>query len=105
MFKKRASERVQLLNAPQSSLIDLSEGGACCMVAHKRERDDELTVVLDGLRLKARVVFARELSDAFRTGVQFYALSDENLEQLRKLIDLFSRGVPVSCTVTSEQAS
>jgi hypothetical protein len=104
MLNKRATERIQLLNAPQSSLIDLSEGGACCMVAHKGERDDALTVVLDGLHLKARVVFARESSDAFRTGVQFYALSDDTLEQLRKMIDHFSRGVSVSCTVTPEHA-
>ena len=99
MIQKRTSDRIEQLNTPQSTLFDLSEGGACCLSAKKREHAEQINVIFGELSLSARVIFCTERTDGYRMGVQFYNLSDDNTKQLKQLLERFSRGVPLSCKI------
>ena len=101
-MQDRASERIEFINlnsANEPTLFDLSKTGVCCRHTAKKAKDSLLTVVINNLRLKARVVYCQERDQAFRLGMHFESMTADQQKMLSELVDTFSRGVPISCMV------
>lgn len=101
-MQDRTSERIEFINlsgADEPTLFDLSKTGVCCRHNAKKAKDSLLTVVINALRLKARVVYCQERDSAFRLGMHFESMTADQQKMLSELVDKFSRGVPISCTV------
>jgi hypothetical protein len=106
MVKRRANERIQVLNAEQtqSVLFDLSRGGACCLYSKKLEKGAFIRLRMGGLVLRARVVYSVERTDGHRMGVQFWGTGASEQKELDGLVDRFSRGVPLTAGIEEEVA-
>ncbi len=101
-MKDRASERIEFLNlngANEPKLFDLSKTGVCCFSAKKLEKGAFASAKFNALQVKAQVVYCQERSDGFRVGMQFCEVSSDQQKALSELVDKFSRGVPISCTI------
>jgi hypothetical protein len=101
-MKDRASERIEFLNLNGSSeptLFDLSKTGMCGLSEKKLDKGAVATVKINTLTVKARVVYSIERTDGNRVGMQFFGLNVEQQKTLDDLVEKFSRGVPITCTV------
>jgi hypothetical protein len=101
-MKDRASERIEFINlngANEPALFDLSKTGVCCFSAKKKEKDGVATVRLNDMALKAKVIYCQDRTDGFRLGMQFQSVTADQQKKLDELVDKFSRGVPIACTV------
>jgi hypothetical protein len=101
-MKDRASERIEFINLNGSSeptLFDLSKTGVCGFSSKKLEKDKFAFVKINTLRLKAQVVYCQERSDGFRVGMHFCEVPADLQASLNDLVDKFSRGVPISCSI------
>jgi hypothetical protein len=101
-MKDRASERIEFLDlngSNEPTLFDLSKTGVCCFCARKLEKGAVASLRINTLSIKARVVYSQERTDGFRVGMQFLDVSAEQQKIINDLVDKFSRGVPISCTV------
>jgi c-di-GMP-binding flagellar brake protein YcgR len=101
-MKDRTSERIEYINLGESdegSLFDLSTTGACWHSKKRVEKDAVVSLKINELILKAKVVYCRERSDGFRLGLQFLNISAEQQKKLNECVDAFSRGVSITCGV------
>jgi hypothetical protein len=101
-MQDRASERIEFLNlngGSEPTLFDLSKTGVCCRHDIKKDKDAVLIVVINDLRIRARVVYCQEREPGFRLGMHFEGVKPEQQKSLSDLVDKFSRGVPISCKV------
>jgi PilZ domain len=101
-MQDRASERIEFINlngANDPTLFDLSKTGVCCRHDIKQDKGSILTIVINDLRVKARVVYCQERQPGFRLGMHFEEVTPEQQKSLGDLVDKFSRGVPISCMV------
>jgi c-di-GMP-binding flagellar brake protein YcgR len=101
-MKDRTSERIEFLNlngANEPKLFDLSKTGVCVFSAKKLEKGAFAYVKFNTLQVKARVIYWQERSDGFRIGMQFCEISSDQQKALSELVDKFSRGVPISCSI------
>ena len=101
-MQDRASERIEFINlngANDPTLFDLSKTGVCCGHNVKKDKGSVLTVVINDLRIKARVIYCQERTPGFRLGMHFEGATAEQQKLLGDLVDKFSRGVPISCRV------
>jgi hypothetical protein len=104
-MQDRASERIEFLNlngTNEPTLFDLSKTGVCCGHSVKKAKDSVLTVVINSLRIKARVIYCQERSPGFRLGMHFEGVTPDQQRALSDLVDKFSRGVPISCRVEEQ---
>jgi hypothetical protein len=106
MVKRRANERIQVLDADanQNVLFDLSRGGACCRYGRRLEKGAFVRLRIGDLALRARVVYSVERTDGFRMGVQFWGTGASEQKDLDGLVDRFSRGVPLTAAIEEEVA-
>ena len=65
----------------------------------KKEKGSVLTVVLNNMRVTCRVVYCQERIPGFRLGMHFEGVTSDQHKVLSDLVDKFSRGVPISCSV------
>jgi len=101
-MQDRASERIEFLNLDngnEPTLYDLSKTGACCFCAQKKENGAIVRVVVNTLALPAKVVYCQNRTSGFRLGLQFTNVSTEQQVTLNDLVDKFSRGVPLTCSI------
>jgi hypothetical protein len=101
-MQDRASERIEFLNlngANEPTLFDLSKTGVCCRHNAKKNKDSILMVVINDLRINARVIYCQERDAGFRLGMHFEGVTPDQQKKLGDLVDKFSRGVPISCRV------
>jgi hypothetical protein len=101
-MKDRASERIEFLNLNSSrelTLFDLSRTGICCFHNRKKEKNSLLTIRINDLSVKARTIYCQQRTDGFRIGMQFIGVTSEQHKRLNELVETFSRGVPVFCTI------
>lgn len=101
-MKDRASERIEFINlnaSTEPTLFDLSKTGVCGFSSKKLEKDKMAFVKLNELRVKATVVYCQDRTDGFRAGLHFSDLTAEQQNVLSDLVDKFSRGVPISCSI------
>jgi hypothetical protein len=99
---ERSSERVEYINlegAKEKSLFDLSATGVSCLFYRKLKADSYVSVKINDLVVKARVVYCQERSDGFRLGLQFVDVSGDVQKKLIDRVDKFSRGVAITCAI------
>jgi hypothetical protein len=107
MQQQRGSERIEMLSPSGDEkivLFDLSKGGACCLYEKIKPTGSLLTVTVNNLTLRAKVAYSQERKDGARLGVQFLDVTPAQQKDLDDLVEKFSRGVPLSCTVADELA-
>ncbi len=101
-MKDRSSERIEYITLGDSesgTFFDLSATGAGCHFAKRLEKDSIVSVKVNDLVLKAKVVYCQERRDGYRLGLQFLNVSDEQQKTLDDCIAKFSRGVSVTCGI------
>jgi len=102
-LKDRKNERVESLNPvyddPTKTLYDLSTTGACCYHSTGYEKNTIVTVVLNTLEIKATVAYSQEIHNGFRLGLRFGTLTSEEQQNVNALVELFSTGTIVSCSI------
>ncbi|MBD3346952.1 MAG: hypothetical protein GF401_18010 [Chitinivibrionales bacterium] len=103
-MKERSSERIESLNVDPDrvTFFDLSKTGVCCLYKKKLEKGAVVSVKINDLQLKARVIYAIDRKDGARTGLQFIDTSPEIQKELNTLVEGFSRGIPVSCAIIED---
>ncbi|MBN1309662.1 MAG: PilZ domain-containing protein [Chitinispirillaceae bacterium] len=90
----RGSERVELLNVDGSeTLINLSRTGVAFLHANPLEKNRLVTVRINEVPVRGRVVYCRKRTDGYRIGVRFNAGTAEEQSAVGRLIDSFSCGV------------
>jgi hypothetical protein len=102
-LKDRKNERIESLNPvyddPTQALCDLSTTGVCCFNGKGYEKNTIVTVVLNTLEVKAHVVYSQEIRNGFRLGLRFGTLTPEEQQKVNSLVELFSTGTIVSCSI------
>jgi len=101
-MQDRASERIEFINlngATEPTLFDLSKTGVCCGHTIKKDKGSVMTIILNDLKLKARVIYCQERTPGFRLGMHFEGVTSDQQKSLSDCVDKFSRGVPLSCRV------
>jgi hypothetical protein len=104
----RSSERIEHINldeAKDKSFFDLSATGVCCLFGRRLADNSSVSVKINELTLKARVVYCQERTDGFRLGLQFTGVSGEQQKLLKDKVEKFSRGVALSCAIVDAPAS
>jgi len=101
-MKKRESERIEFINTDEvdQPLVDLSRGGLCCLFSGKKEKGEKVAIALGDLSIVGEVMYCRERSQGFRLGVRFTQVDEAQVEKLNELVETFSRGVPISCSIS-----
>ncbi len=105
-LKKRLSDRIEFLGSSSSHgvLIDISTTGACCHHTSAKEKGSPVLVQFNEVLVKARVVYCQQRGEGFRLGLQFAEMSSETQTMIDEIVDGYSRGVPVKCTVVDGDA-
>lgn len=100
-IKSRISERIQHISSDPENpgFFDLSTTGVCCLDSKKREPGATITVKVNDVQLKAKVVHCTERTDGYRIGVQFAGVDSKKEQQLEEIVEKYSRGVPVTCEI------
>jgi hypothetical protein len=101
----RSSERIEFLNMDQNkkqTFFDLSATGVCCLSAKAKEAGAEVLVAINDLRVRAKVAYSQQRTDGFRVGLKFLEGTPEKKDALKKIVDGFSKGVPVNCSIIEQ---
>jgi hypothetical protein len=104
----RSSERIEhitLDNEKDKSLFDLSVTGVCCLFNRRLPSNSSVSVKINDLIVKARVVYCQERTDGFRMGLQFTNVTGEQLKKLSERVEKFSRGVALTCAIVDAPGS
>jgi hypothetical protein len=105
---ERISERIEYINLDnekEKSFFDLSTTGICCLFRRRLATDVIVSIKLNELILKARVVYCQERTDGFRLGLQFVDVSDDQRKILNERVEKFSRGVALTCAIVDAPKS
>jgi hypothetical protein len=104
-MQDRVSDRIENLNFEEAggrSFFDLSTTGVCCHYSKRLVKDSFVSVKINDLVLKARIVYCQDRQDGFRLGMQFNNVSGQQQKQLNESVDKFSRGVPITCGIVDD---
>jgi hypothetical protein len=105
MIKERASERIEFLGAEEeakNALIDLSVTGAAFVHPIEAKKDSLISVKIKNYTLDAVVVYCSPRASGFRIGMHFKNVPPEVQKSLLKLVEEFSRGVPLTCEIVDK---
>ncbi|OGS34217.1 MAG: hypothetical protein A2293_14205 [Elusimicrobia bacterium RIFOXYB2_FULL_49_7] len=97
----RHADRTIQLNTAPNQISDISDTGACLILAHKPADQQALRLALSTrnhrLTIDARVVHVKTLDNGlFQTGIHFQGLSAEAAGLLHDMVDDYGRGIPIS---------
>ena len=70
---ERTSERIEYINlddAKEKSFFDLSTTGICCLFRRRLADNAIVSVKINDIAVKARVVYCQERKDGFRLGLR-----------------------------------
>jgi hypothetical protein len=101
----RKSERIEFIGADETTevLVDLSTGGACCYNDSEKTAGSFIVLNINSVAIRAKVRYCQKKSDRFRLGLQFDGNSTEIQKKIHDLVDQYSKGVPLTCTVLDEE--
>lgn len=102
---ERKSDRIEMITptgAQESPLYDLSKTGVSCFHSVPKSKNNFVMVKVNNLLLKAKVVHCQKRKSNYRLGLQFWNVLPEVQEKLNVLVESYSRGVPVSCSIEEE---
>lgn len=104
-MQERKSERVEMITSTGSSdasLCDLSRTGVSCFHNKSKEKESFVVVKVNDLSLRAKVAYCQERKTDFRLGLQFWNILPEIQKKLNILVEKYSKGIPVSCSVIDD---
>ena len=102
---ERKSERIELISADgtvQKTLYDLSKTGVSCFTPKPKGKNSFVVVKINDLLLRAKVIYCAKHEKNFRLGMQFWNVLPERQVKLNDLVDKYSKGVPVNCTIVED---
>jgi len=102
---ERSSERIEFISADAAGnepFFDLSTTGVCCHCRKNFAQDAVVSLKINELTLKAKVVYSQQRTDGYRLGLQFVNVTAEQQKTLNDCVDKFSRGVMVTCGIVDK---
>ena len=102
---QRDGERIQNLNIDDSGmLIDLSTSGVAMLLSAAKEKNREIVVGINEMKIKAKVIYCIPKEEKFRIGLHFLLVTPDKQTILSDLIDKFSKGIPLKCVLEDAQS-
>lgn len=105
MFERK-SERVEFLTSDgvkQMPIYDLSKTGVSCFYSESKEKNSFVVVKINDLLLRAKVIYCQKRENDYRLGLQFWNILPERQIKLNELVDRYSKGVPINCTIVEDK--
>ncbi len=105
MFERK-SERVEFLKSDgdkQTPIYDLSKTGVSCFVLDPKEKNSFVVVKINDLLLRAKVIYCQKREKDYRLGLQFWNILPERQIKLNDLVEKYSKGVPINCTIVEDK--
>jgi hypothetical protein len=102
---ERKSDRIEMITpsgAKVTPLYDLSKTGVSCLHSEPKVKNNFVMVKINDIVLKAKVVYCQKREKDYRLGLQFWNVLPERQEKLNTIVESYSRGVPVSCSIVEE---
>ncbi len=99
---ERKSERIELISPNETDekpLYDLSKTGVCCYYSQPKEKNSFVTIKINELILRAKVIYCQKCKNNFRLGLQFWNVAPERQMKLNELVEKYSKGVPIFCKI------
>lgn len=99
---ERKNERIEFISpndTEEMSFFDLSESGVGCYHSKSIEKNSFILVKINDLSLRAKVVYCTKRKNDYRVGLQFWNILPERQDKLNKIVNQYSKGVPVSCQI------
>jgi hypothetical protein len=108
MQQERKSERVEFIAVDQArtnQIYDLSRTGVSCFHTEAKEKNSFVVVKINNLLLRAKVIYCQKRESDYRLGLQFWNILPERQAALNEMVDGYSRGVPIACSLVDEKKS
>lgn len=105
MFERK-SERIGFITpggSEQMPVYDLSKTGVSCYHSKSREKNSFVIVKINDLLLRAKVIYCQQHENEYRLGLQFWNILPERQLKLNEIVEKYSKGVPIKCTVIEEK--
>ncbi len=106
MFERK-SERVEFLasdSVKQMPIYDLSKTGVSCYYSEIKEKNSFVVVKINDLLLRAKVIYCKKREKDYRLGLQFWNILPERQIKLNELVEKYSKGVPINCTIVEDKS-
>ena len=103
---ERKSERIEFITPDGSRempIYDLSKTGVSCFHSKLKEKNSFVVVKINNLLLRAKVIYCQQRKHDYRLGLQFWNILPERQVKLNELVDKYSKGVPISCTIVEDK--
>lgn len=95
---QRDSERIENLSHDETgTIIDLSTSGIALLLSSPKEEGREMSLLINGIQAKVKVIYSIPRDEMFRIGLQFMRGSPDVQAMLPELVDKFSKGIPIIC--------
>jgi hypothetical protein len=102
---QRDGERIQNLDINEAGmLLDLSTSGIAMLLPVAKQKDSEIIVGINEMKLKAKVIYSIPKEEKFRVGLHFLLITPDKQTILSDLIDKFSKGIPLKCFLEDAQS-
>ena len=104
MFERK-SERIEFITpggSEQMPIYDLSKTGVSCFSPKPKDKNCFVVVKINDLLLRAKVIYCQKREKEYRLGLQFWNVLPERQVKLNDLVDKYSKGVPVNCTIVED---
>ena len=104
---ERKSERIESITSGSTgtmAIYDLSKTGISCFYAKPKEKNCFVVIKINDLLLRAKVIYCQQRKSDFRLGLQFWNILPERQLKLNEIVDKYSKGVPISCSLLEDTA-
>ena len=100
-MNERRSERIEFLKVDNGvlPLHDLSATGVSCVHKSSKVPNSIVRCTLGDMTLSAKVIYCKPQIDAFKIGLQFVKVTNQEQEAIDGLVEEFSKGVLIRCSV------
>ncbi len=104
-MQERKSERVEMITptGSETPLYDLSKTGVSCYYPKPKVKNNFIMVQINTLSIKAKVIYCQKRTEDYRLGLQFWNVLPELQEKLNKVVESYSRGVPITFSIVEEE--
>lgn len=102
---ERKSERIESISddgTERKTIYDLSKTGVSCFYSKQKGKNSFVVIKINDLLLRAKVIYCQKREKDYRLGLQFWNVLPERQVKLNDLVDKYSKGVPVHCSIIEE---
>jgi hypothetical protein len=103
-MKERISERIEYLcgeDADEEVVFNLSATGVSFLRNKPEDINSIIKLRINNFVLSAKVIYCQKRADGYRLGLQFWQMTSDKQKLLRELVEGFSKGVPVQCSIVN----